>query len=78
MDQILANNTNAETGTCPAAPAVPAVVPIPIVECYAEFLPTADYVGDVLAGNNAPSRRLTSGSPLGTSTPRPAATRSTT
>ena len=56
MDQILANNTNAETGTCPApAPAVRRRnVPIPIVECYAEFLPTADYVGDVLAGNNAP------------------------
>jgi hypothetical protein len=55
MDQILANNTNAETGTCPAAPAAPTAVPIPTLECYAEFLPTTDYVGDVLAGNNAPA-----------------------
>ena len=60
MAQILANNTNADTGTCPAAPAPPAGgsasnVPIPTIECYAEWLPTVDYVGDVNAGNAEPS-----------------------
>ena len=41
LTQILANNTNAETGTCPAGN----------VECFSEFLPTATYVG--FAGVNA-------------------------
>ena len=42
MDQILANNTNAETGSCPAAssPATAAQI-----DCFSEFLPTAAYVG---------------------------------
>jgi Metallo-peptidase family M12B Reprolysin-like/HYR domain len=44
LQQILDNNTNADTGTCPAGPIAPPV-PIPIKECYMEFLPTADYVG---------------------------------
>ncbi|NHC15984.1 hypothetical protein G9H71_19555, partial [Motilibacter sp. E257] len=51
MAQILVNNTNAKTGACPAAPPLPpnnqrppAVDPV-IVECFSEFLPTADYVG---------------------------------
>jgi hypothetical protein len=35
MAQILANNTNAETGTCPAGN----------IECFSEFLPTSAYVG---------------------------------
>jgi len=44
LAQVLADNTNAKTGTCPAAPADTGVaVPIPVVECYAEFLPTVDY-----------------------------------
>jgi hypothetical protein len=48
--QILAGNTNAKTGTCPAAPAPPASgsasnVPPAAVDCYSEFLPTADWVG---------------------------------
>ncbi|WP_445233252.1 M12 family metallo-peptidase [Duganella rhizosphaerae] len=42
MAQILANNTNAETGACPAAAATPTPADI---ECYSEFLPTADYKG---------------------------------
>jgi len=42
MAQILANNTNAETGACPAAAATPTPADI---ECFSEFLPTADYVG---------------------------------
>lgn len=41
MAQIIANNTNAETGICPAGN----------VDCFSEFLPTASYVG--FAGVNA-------------------------
>ncbi len=35
LPQILANNTNAETGTCSSGN----------VDCFSEFLPTSDYVG---------------------------------
>jgi hypothetical protein len=35
MTQILVNNTNAETGSCPAGN----------VDCFSEFLPTSAYVG---------------------------------
>ncbi|MFJ8578828.1 M12 family metallo-peptidase [Micromonospora sp. NPDC093277] len=50
MKQILAGNTNAKTGACPAAPAPPPTggasnVPAEIVDCYSEFLPTPDWVG---------------------------------
>ena len=63
MDQILADNTNAETGTCPTAPAPnpppapqsPSNVPVPTIDCYSEFLPTADYNGDAAAFNTEPS-----------------------
>lgn len=41
LPQILANNTNAATGTCPPSN----------VDCFSEFLPTVDYVG--FAGVNA-------------------------
>jgi hypothetical protein len=56
MAQILANNTNAATGSCPTAPPQPTSgnasnVPADLVECYSEFLPTAAYVG--FAGVNA-------------------------
>jgi Metallo-peptidase family M12B Reprolysin-like len=44
LQQILANNTNADTGTCSPGPIAPPV-PIPVKECYSEFLPTSDYVG---------------------------------
>ena len=44
LGQILANNTNADTGTCPPGPIAPPV-PIPVKECFSEFLPTTDYVG---------------------------------
>ena len=44
LQQILDNNTNADTGTCPLGPIAPPV-PLPLRECYSEFLPTADYVG---------------------------------
>ncbi|TCO57361.1 M12 family metallo-peptidase [Actinocrispum wychmicini] len=43
--QIAVNNTNAKTGTCPAAPPVPAAVPADLLDCYSEFLPTPDWVG---------------------------------
>lgn len=42
MAQILANNTNAETGACPTASSTPTAAQI---ECFSEFLPTAVYVG---------------------------------
>ncbi len=48
MAQILANNTNAVTGACPAAAATPTAADM---ECFSEFLPTAGYVG--FAGTNA-------------------------
>jgi Metallo-peptidase family M12B Reprolysin-like len=66
MAQVLANNTNANTGTCPAMPPKPATggatnVPVPVIECFAEWLPTADYVGAAASsgvgwdGNTEPS-----------------------
>ena len=50
LAQIAAGNTNQATTDCPAMPAPPASgsatnVPVPIIECYAESLPTLDYVG---------------------------------
>ena len=48
MVQVLANNSNAETGACPAASAPPTGAQ---VDCFSEFLPTIDYVG--MAGVNA-------------------------
>ncbi|WP_051324859.1 M12 family metallo-peptidase [Candidatus Solirubrobacter pratensis] len=45
MDQILADNTNAATGRCPAAPPAPTAVPVATVDCFSEFLPTADWTG---------------------------------
>jgi reprolysin-like metallo-peptidase family M12B/putative Ig domain-containing protein len=43
--QIAANNTNAKSGACPAAPPAPGVVPADLVDCYSEFLPTNAWVG---------------------------------
>ncbi|MET0264126.1 MAG: M12 family metallo-peptidase [Duganella sp.] len=48
LAQILANNTNAVSGACPTVTGSPSAA---VIECYAEFLPTASYVG--LAGVNA-------------------------
>jgi reprolysin-like metallo-peptidase family M12B/putative Ig domain-containing protein len=45
LPQILANNTNAVTGACPAAPPSPTVVPPAIRDCFSEFLPTSAWVG---------------------------------
>lgn len=53
LQQILDNNTNADTGACPTGPIAPPV-PIPVKECFSEFLPTSDYVGFSATGfNNA-------------------------
>jgi hypothetical protein len=48
LAQIVANNTNAATGACPTVTGTPTAA---VIECYAEFLPTASYVG--AAGVNA-------------------------
>ena len=53
LAQILVGNTNAASGSCPAAPAPPASggatnVPAATVDCYSEFLPTAAWVGNPL------------------------------
>jgi hypothetical protein len=57
MGQVLAGDTNAQTGQCPAAPADDpeqyVVVPVPIVDCFSEFLPVAGYVG---SAGTSPSR----------------------
>jgi hypothetical protein len=50
LQQILDNNTNAASGACPTGP-IASPVPVSINECFAEFLPTIDYVG--FAGTNA-------------------------
>lgn len=50
LQQILDNNTNADTGACPSMEIAPPV-PVTVRECFSEFLPTSDYVG--FAGTNA-------------------------
>ncbi|HXZ56714.1 MAG TPA: M12 family metallo-peptidase, partial [Gaiellaceae bacterium] len=55
LQQILDNNTNADTGSCPTGPIAPPVTQA-VTECYSEFLPTADYLGSSLAGNASPPR----------------------
>ncbi|MEV0155692.1 M12 family metallo-peptidase [Micromonospora sp. NPDC050686] len=45
LRQILAGNTNAKTGACPAAPPAPTTLSAELVDCYSEFLPTAAWVG---------------------------------
>ena len=56
LQQIIDNNTNADTGSCPQIPPIAPPVPQAITECFAEFLPTTDYVG--FAGTNASPPRL--------------------
>jgi hypothetical protein len=59
MAQVLAGNTNAKTGSCPAAPpddpSSYVVVPVPIVDCYSEFLPVPGYVGTAGTNPNRPA-----------------------
>jgi hypothetical protein len=58
MSQILIDNTNAATGTCPAAPTpATAAVPVPTIDCYSEFLPTSDWTG--FLGDRTMTFRLT-------------------
>jgi hypothetical protein len=57
LAQILANNTNAVTGTCPAAPPPPTAVPPAVRDCFSEFLPTSDWVG--FLGNRTLNFRVT-------------------
>ncbi len=47
LPQIVAGNTNAKTGACPA-PAAPGTVPVtdPALDCFSEFLPTSGWVGN--------------------------------
>jgi hypothetical protein len=45
LQQILDNNTNADTGACPVDADIAPPVAIPSRECFSEFLPTMDYVG---------------------------------
>jgi hypothetical protein len=53
LAQILANNTNAETGNCGPVSGAPTAAQI---DCFSEFLPTGDYTG--FAGVNASPARL--------------------
>ena len=57
MLQILANNTNAVSGTCPPGPPPPTALPPEVRECFSEFLPTADWVG--FLGDRTMNFRLT-------------------
>ena len=51
LEQVLAGNTNAATGDCPAPPADAAAdVPQATVDCYSEYLPTSSYGVPVLGG----------------------------
>ena len=49
LAQILANNTNAETGACPT---VSGTATPDQIDCYSEYLPTAAYVGFNNSGAN--------------------------
>jgi hypothetical protein len=43
--QVAADNTDAASGSCPVVPPNTTTVAPALVECYAEFLPTASYAG---------------------------------
>jgi hypothetical protein len=64
LAQVVAGNTNAKTGTCPAAPPAPASggatnVPAATIDCYSEFLPTSSWMGNTtLAGRYPASPRV--------------------
>ena len=57
MAQIVANNTNAATGICPAGPPPPTALPPQVRDCFSEFLPTSDWVG--FLGDRTLNLRLT-------------------
>ena len=60
MTQVLAGNTNAATGACPT-PTTPETqqLPDPLLDCYSEFLPTADYLGSFDVNDRVMHFRLT-------------------
>lgn len=57
LAQVVAGNTNAKTGTCPA-PAAGGTIPVsdPALNCFSEFLPTSAWLG---SGNRVVHFRLT-------------------
>ena len=60
MAQVLAGNTNAVTGDCPAATTpVDQQLPDPLLDCYSEFLPDTDYLGSLGADDRQLDFRLT-------------------
>jgi hypothetical protein len=65
LDQVLAGNTNARTGTCPRVAPLPDDLddyqpPAPrVVDCYSEFLPTRTYLGTPGEERRAMHFRLT-------------------
>ncbi len=68
LAQVLAGNTNAATGRCPAPPSDPdAAVPLDVVDCYSEFLPRKGYRGSFNSASPRMDFRLTArdGAPNG-------------
>jgi hypothetical protein len=60
LAQVLKGNTNAATGTCPSAATLPnKQLPDELLDCYSEFLPTADYLGSLGADDRVMHFRLT-------------------
>ena len=55
MDQVLAGETNAESGACPNSNPTDTMPDGPELRCLSEFLPTVTYIGDGTAGNTEPS-----------------------
>ncbi len=55
MDQVLAGETNAESGSCPNSNPTDTLPDGPELRCLSEFLPTTTYIGDGTAGNTEPS-----------------------
>jgi hypothetical protein len=60
MTQVLKGNTNAVSGTCPT-PTTPTNQQLPdtLLDCYSEFLPTADYLGSLGADDRTMNFRIT-------------------
>ncbi|MCW2797189.1 M12 family metallo-peptidase [Nocardioides sp.] len=60
LKQVLAGTTNARTGKCPKAPGNPnTALPRYVLNCYSEFLPTADYLGTPGSTKRAMHFRIT-------------------
>ncbi len=60
MAQVLAGNTNADTGACPDPPDEhTGPLPLDLLECYSELLPTEAYDGNTYGGGGELNFRLT-------------------